>query len=60
MSAIESAGSFTMPPLTGTLDGLWDVILDLQPQSQGRRTHVHSFKCPGWCTRLCSNHRFTN
>ena len=29
MSAIESAGSFTMPPLTGTLDGLWEVILDL-------------------------------
>lgn len=29
MSAIESVGSFTMPPLTGTLDGLWDVILDL-------------------------------
>ena len=29
MSAIESVGSFTMPPLAGTLDGLWDVILDL-------------------------------
>ena len=29
MTAIESAGSFTMPPLTGALDGLWDVILDL-------------------------------
>jgi hypothetical protein len=29
MSAIESAGSFTMPPLTGSLDGLWEVILDL-------------------------------
>jgi len=29
MSAIESAGSFTMPPLTGTLDGLWEVIFDL-------------------------------
>ena len=29
MSAIESVGSFTMPPLTETLDGLWDVILDL-------------------------------
>ena len=29
MSAIDSVGSFTMPPLTGTLDGLWDVILDL-------------------------------
>lgn len=29
MSAVESVGSFTMPPLTGTLDGLWDVILDL-------------------------------
>ena len=29
MSAIESAGSFTMPPRTGTLDGLWEVILDL-------------------------------
>ena len=29
MSAIGSVGSFTMPPLTGTLGGLWDVILDL-------------------------------
>ena len=29
MSAIESVGSFIMPPLTGALDGLWDVILDL-------------------------------
>ena len=29
MTAAESAGSFTMPPLTGTLDGLWEVILDL-------------------------------
>ena len=26
MSAIESAGSFTVPPLTGTLDGLWKPI----------------------------------
>ena len=32
MTAIESAGSFTMPPLTGTLDGLWKVILDLAKQ----------------------------
>ena len=32
MSAIESAGSFTMPPLTETLDGLWEVILDLADQ----------------------------
>ena len=29
MSAVESAGSFTMPPLKGALDGLWEVILDL-------------------------------
>jgi hypothetical protein len=29
MTVIESAGSFTMPPLTGTLEGLWEVILDL-------------------------------
>ena len=29
MTVVESAGSFTMPPLTGTLDGLWEVILDL-------------------------------
>ncbi len=38
MSAIESVGSFTMPPLTPTLDGLWDVILDLAdnlPQCHG-------------------------
>jgi hypothetical protein len=46
MSAIESAGSFTMPPLTGTLDGLWDVILDLAegtgivtPQMQRSSSH---------------------
>lgn len=32
MDAIESAGSFTMPPLTGALDGLWNVILDLADQ----------------------------
>ena len=32
MSAIESAGSFTMPPLSGTVDGLWEVILDLADQ----------------------------
>ena len=29
MDPIESAGTFTMPPLTGALDGLWEVILDL-------------------------------
>ncbi len=29
MTVVESVGSFTMPPLTGTLDGLWEVILDL-------------------------------
>lgn len=29
MTVVESAGSFTMPPRTGTLDGLWEVILDL-------------------------------
>jgi len=32
MSAIESAGSFTMPPLSGTVDGLWEVILGLADQ----------------------------
>jgi predicted nucleotidyltransferase len=32
MSVIESAGSFTMPPLSGTVDGLWEVILDLADQ----------------------------
>ena len=32
MPAIETAGSFTMPPLSGTLDGLWEVILDLADQ----------------------------
>jgi hypothetical protein len=32
MSAIESAGLFTMPPLSGTVDGLWEVILDLADQ----------------------------
>ena len=29
MTVVESAGSFTMPPLTGTLDGLWEAIIDL-------------------------------
>jgi hypothetical protein len=32
MTATESAGAFTMPPLVGILDGLWEVILDLADQ----------------------------